>query len=102
MVETDVVEEPVEKVARNEIVEPMQKMKSGKTTGPSGISVEMIAASGKIGVKVMMELYQRVLDERGRPNKWKTSKTVSIFKRKGDVMCIIQMSETATTSHENY
>ena len=33
--ETDVVERPVEKVASKEIVEAMQKMKSGKATGPS-------------------------------------------------------------------
>ena len=32
MVETNVVEGPVEKVARNEIVEAMQKMNSGKAT----------------------------------------------------------------------
>ena len=51
MVETDVVEGPVEKVARNEIVEAMQRMKSGKATGPSKVSVEMIVASGKIGLK---------------------------------------------------
>ena len=35
MVETDVVEGPVEKVACNEIVKAMQKMKSGKATGSS-------------------------------------------------------------------
>ena len=34
MVETDVVEGPMEKVAPNEIVEAMQKMKLGKATGP--------------------------------------------------------------------
>ena len=68
MVETDVVEGPVEKVARNEIVEAMQRMKSGKATGPSEVSVEMIVASCKIGVKVMMELCQRVLDGRGMPD----------------------------------
>ena len=34
MVETDIVEGPVEKVARNEIVEAMQKMKSRKETKP--------------------------------------------------------------------
>ena len=56
MVETDVVEGPVEKVARNEIVEAIQSMKSGKATGTSGVSVEMIVASGEIGVRVMMEL----------------------------------------------
>ena len=32
MVETDVVERPVEKVARNEIVKAMQKMISGNGT----------------------------------------------------------------------
>ena len=68
MVETDVVKGPVEKVVRNEIVEAMQKMKSGKAKGPSEVSVEMIVASGKIGVKVMMELCQRVLDGRGMLN----------------------------------
>ena len=85
MVETDVVKRPVEKVARNEIVEAMQSMKSGKATGPSEVSVEMIVASDKIGIKVMMELCQRVLDGRGMPDEWKTSVIVSIIKGKGDV-----------------
>ena len=86
MVETDIVEGPVEKVARDKIVEAMQSMKSGKATGTSGVSVEMIVASGEIGVKVMMELCQRVLDGRGMPDEWKTSVIVPIFKGKGDVM----------------
>ena len=65
MVETDRVKGPVEKVALNEIVEAMQKMKSRKATGPSEVSVEMIVASGEIGVKVVMKGCQRVLDDRG-------------------------------------
>ena len=87
MVETDVVVGPVEKVARNEIVEAMQKMKSGKATGPLEVSVEMIAASGKIRIKVMMELCQHVLNSRGMPDELKTSVNVPIFKGKGDVKC---------------
>ena len=86
MVETDSVEGPVEKVARNEIVEAIQSMKSGKATGTSEVGVKMIAAIGKIGVKVMMELCQRVLDGRGMPDEWKTSVIVPIFKGKGDGM----------------
>ena len=39
MVETGVAEEPVEKVARNEIMEAMQRIKSGKATDPSEVSV---------------------------------------------------------------
>ena len=80
------VERPVEKVCRNEIVEAMQSMKSGKATRPSEVSVEMIVASGGIGVKMMMELCQRVLDGRGMPGEWKTSVIVPIFKGKGDVI----------------
>ena len=86
MMETDVVEGSVEKVGHNKVVEAMQKMKSGKATGPSEVSVEMIVVSGEIGVKVMMELCQRVLDGRGMPYEWKTSVIVPIFKGKSDVM----------------
>ena len=66
MAETDFVEGPVEKVDCNEIVEAIQSMKSGKVTGTSGVSVEIVA-SGEIRVKVMMELCQRVSDGRGMP-----------------------------------
>ena len=56
----DVIEAPDEKVACNEIVEPMQKMKSGKATGTCEVSMKIIVASDEIGVKVLLELRQRV------------------------------------------
>ena len=37
-------------------MEAMQKMKSGKAAGSSQVQVEMIVVSGKIQVKVMIEL----------------------------------------------
>ena len=37
----------MKKVAHNQIVEAMQKMKSREVTGPSEVSVEMIVASGE-------------------------------------------------------
>ena len=86
VVETNLVEGPVEKVVRDEIVEAIQSMKSGKATGTSDVSVEIIVASGEIGVKVMMELCQRVVDGGGMPDEWKTSVIVPIFKGKGNVM----------------
>ena len=86
MMETEVIEGPVEKVARHEIVETMQKMKSGKPTGPSEVSVEMVVASGEVEVKVMMETGQRVLNGRGMPDERKTCVIVPIFKGKGDGM----------------
>ena len=65
IVETDVGERPVEKVAHTEIVEAMQRMKLGKATGPSEASVEIIVLGGEIGFKVMVDLCQHVLDGGG-------------------------------------
>ena len=79
VVETDLIEGPVEKVAHNEIVEAIQSIKSGKATGTSEASVKMIVASGEIGVTVMLELCQRVLDGREMPDEWKTSVIVPIW-----------------------
>ena len=84
-VETD-AKEPVEKVVCNKTVEAIQKMKSGKATRPSEVSVEMIVASGEIGIKVIMELCQRLLDEREMHDEWKTSVIVQVFEKKGDVI----------------
>ena len=61
-------------------------MKAGKATGHSKVSAEMIAASGEIGIGVMVELSQGVLDGRGMPDDWASSVAVPIFKGKGDVM----------------
>ena len=66
-VEADLVEGPVERVSREEVVKAMGKMKAGKAAGPSEVSVEMIAVSGEIGIGMMVELCQGVLDGRGIP-----------------------------------
>ena len=60
----------------------MQKMKSGKATGPSEVSMEMIIASGEIGARVMMDLCQHVLDDSGMPDEWKTSVIVLFLTEK--------------------
>ena len=60
-VQADLVEGPVERVSREEVVEALGKMKAGKAAGPSEVSVEMIAASGEIGIDVMLELCQSCL-----------------------------------------
>ena len=60
-------------------------MKPGKAAGPSEVCAEMISVSGEVGVFVMVELRQRVLDGKAMPNEWQTSVLVPIFKGKGDV-----------------
>ena len=37
-------------------------MKTGKGTGPSEVSLELLAASGGVGIQVIAEICQKVLD----------------------------------------
>ena len=77
-------EGPVEKVSRKEVI--IKKIKQGYAAGFSEITTEMNVAGDRIADEVMLQLCQRVLDEKGIPNEWKTSVVVSIFKEKEDVM----------------
>ena len=60
-------------------------MKARKAAGPSKLCAEIISTSGEVGVSVMVELRQRVLDGKGMPDESQTSVLVPIFKGKGDV-----------------
>ena len=84
--QADLVEGSVERVSREDEVKALGKMKAEKAAGPSEVSVEMIAASGEIGIDVMVELCQSMLDGRGMPDEWALSVVVPIFKGKGDAM----------------
>jgi len=84
--DADMVEGPLEKVNCGEIVNAIKAMKPQKAPGLSGVTAEMISASGQVGVNVMMDLCQRVLNGKGMPQEWKNSIVVPIFKGKGDPM----------------
>ena len=61
----ELVEGPVERFSREEVVKAIREMKARKAAVPLEIGVEMIAASGKIRIGVMVELCQCVSDGRG-------------------------------------
>ena len=63
----------------------LNKMKTGIDPGPSEVSLELIAASGLVGIQVMAEICQGVLDGLGVPVDRVLSKVVLIFKAKGDI-----------------
>ena len=66
-VKAELLEGLVERVSQEEVVKAIREMKVGKAAGPSKVIVEMIAASGEIGISVMVELCQDVLNGRGMP-----------------------------------
>ena len=49
------------------------------------IYLELIAASGRVGIQMMAEICQKVLDGCGMPAEWALSIVAQIFKRKGDI-----------------
>ena len=42
-------------------------MKTGNASGPSKVSLELIAASGRVAIQVMAEICQKVEDGFGMP-----------------------------------
>ena len=63
----------------------IKHMKLGRAAGVSGVAVEHIAASGMVGVEVITEICNRVLDGICIPDDWRYSVLVPLYKGKGDV-----------------
>ena len=84
-VEGDVVEGPVVCVSIEEVLQALHEMRTGKAPEPSEISLELIAASRGVGIQLMAEMCQKVLDGLGMPAEWDLSIVVPIFKGKGDI-----------------
>ena len=60
--EGDAVEGLVVCVGREEVLQALNEMKTGKAHRPSEVSLELIAASWRVVIEVMAEICQRVLD----------------------------------------
>ena len=77
--EGDALEGPVVCVCKEEVLQALNAMKTGKASGPSEVSLELIAASGCVGFYVMAELCQSVLDGVGMQVEcsWVTSRTLA-------------------------
>ena len=67
------------------MLQALNKMKTGKDPGPSEVSLELIVASGGVGIQVMAEICQKVLDRFVMPHEWALSILVPIFKGRGDI-----------------
>jgi len=64
----------------------MKDTKLVKASGLSEVNMEMIIASGKVGIALMLVLRQHILDGNGMLDEWKSSVVVPSFKGKRDVM----------------
>ena len=53
---SDAVNGPVDIVSREEVLQTLNEMKTGKAPGPSDVSPELIPTSGDEGIHVMDEI----------------------------------------------
>ena len=61
-VDGDAVEGLVVSVGREEVLQTLSEMRTGKAPGPSDVSLELIAASRGVGIQVMANICWRVLE----------------------------------------
>ena len=60
----------------------------GKVPGPTEVYAEMILASGDVGIRVLMERFHRILDEKGMQEDLATSVAIPILKEK-EISCTV-------------
>ena len=72
-VEENAVEGPVVCVNIEDVLQALNEMKTGKAPGPPEVSLELIAASERVGIQVMAEICQRVLCGLEMPVEWLNS-----------------------------
>ena len=77
--EGDAVEGPVDCVRREEVLQALNEMKTGKHPGPSKIKIELIVASGGVIIQEMADICQKVLDGFGMPAELALSIVVPSF-----------------------
>ena len=77
---------PVENIYREEVKDAIQKMKSNKASGPTGVVIEMIKALEEEGIEWVWNLLKTCWVEEGKPSDWEESEMVTLYKQKGDSM----------------
>ena len=81
--EAEVVNEEVNFVSR-EVKNALRRMKKGKAVGRDELPVEVSKCMGKMGIKFLIRLFNRILMGKRMPQEWRRSVLIPIYKNKGD------------------
>ena len=68
-------------VSREEIKNALRRMKKGKAVGPDELPVEVWKCMGKMGIKFLTRLFNRLLMGERMPEEWRRSVLILIYKR---------------------
>ena len=84
--EAEVVNEEINCVSREEVKNALRRIKKGKAVGPDELPVEVWKCMGKMGIKFLIRLFNRLMGER-MPEEWKRSVLIPIYKNKRNAQC---------------
>ena len=85
--ETEVVNEEVNCFSRAEVKNALRRMKKGKAVGPDELPEEFWKCMGKMGIKLLTKLFNRLLIDKRMPEEWRRKVLIPIYKNKGDAQC---------------
>ena len=96
--ETEVVNEEVNCISREEVKNALRKMKKSKPAGPDELPVEVWKCMGKMKIKFLTRLFNRLLMDERMPEEWRCV-LIPIYKNKGDAQCCGNYREIKLMSH---
>ena len=82
--EVEVVNKEVNCVSRKEVKNALRRMKKDKAVGPDDLPVEVWKCMGKMEIKFLTRVFNRLLMGEWMPEEWRRSVLIPIYKNKGD------------------
>ena len=73
-------------VSASQVRKALSKMKSGRAAGPSGITAELLKATGNAGVECIRQLAEAVFCCGVIPSDWEESFILNLYKGKGEAL----------------
>ena len=96
--EVDAVEGPIAQVTEEEVKKQLEKMKTGKATGPDAFPIELVKSLGNDGISWMTSV-MRGIQRTGIPEAWRHSRITPLYKQKGDPLNCSKYRRIKLLSH---
>ena len=97
--EVEVINEEANCVSTEEVKNALGRMKKGKAAGTDELPVEVWKCMGKMGIKFLTRLFNRLLMGKRMPEEWRRSVLIPIYKNKGNAQCCGNNGEVKLMSH---
>ena len=85
--EAEFVNKEINCISRDEENNTLRWMKKGKAVEPDELPIEVWKCMGKMGIKFLTRLFNKLLMGERMPEEWRRSALISIYKNKGDAHC---------------